>query len=71
MAKKILVMDDDPTIVDYLVDLFKDNGYETCFAYNATEGFEALKNEKPDLITLDLDMPEIAGPLFFTLCICL
>jgi len=65
MAKKILVMDDDPTIVDYLVDLFKDNGYETCFAYNATEGFEALKNEKPDLITLDLDMPEVAGPLFY------
>jgi CheY-like chemotaxis protein len=65
MAKKILVMDDDPTIVDYLVDLFKDNGYETCQAYDAAEGFEVLKNERPDLITLDLDMPEVAGPLFY------
>jgi len=65
MAKKILIMDDDPTFVDYLVDFFKDNGYETCFANAAAEGFEVLKREKPDIITLDLDMPEVAGPLFY------
>jgi len=65
MAKKILVMDDDPTIVDYLVDLFKDNNYETCAAYDAAEGFEVLEKEKPDLITLDLDMPGVKGPLFY------
>jgi CheY-like chemotaxis protein len=64
MAKKILVMDDDPIIVEYLVDLFKDNGYQTCFAYNAEEGFNQLKNEKPHLVTLDLDMPKITGPVF-------
>ena len=65
MAKKIMVMDDDPTIVDYLVDLFKDNGYETCSGNNAGEGFEVLQREKPDLITLDLDMPGVKGPLFY------
>jgi len=65
MAKKILILDDDPMIVDYLQDLFKDNGYETCFAYNAEEGFNVLQREKPDLITLDLDMPKITGPLFY------
>ncbi len=65
MAKKILIMDDDPTFVDYLTDFFKDNGYETCSANDAAGGFEVLKKEKPDLITLDLDMPEVAGPLFY------
>ncbi|MFH1488780.1 MAG: DVU0259 family response regulator domain-containing protein [Pseudomonadota bacterium] len=65
MAKKILIMDDDPIIVDYLADLFKDNGYETFTAYDAEEGFNVLTREKPDLITLDLDMPKITGPLFY------
>jgi len=65
MVKKIMIVDDDPIIVDYLKDLFNDNGYETCFAYNAEEGFNVLKDEKPDLMTLDLDMPKITGPLFY------
>ena len=65
MGKKILVLDDDPIVVDYLTDLFKDNGYETFHAYNAEEGFDLLQSEKPDLITLDLDMPKITGPLFY------
>ena len=65
MGKKILILDDDPMIVDYLKDLFTDNGYETCFAYNAEQGFDVLQSEKPDLITLDLDMPKITGPLFY------
>lgn len=65
MTKKIFIMDDDPIIVEYLVDLFCDNGYKTCFAYNSEEGLKVLEKEKPDLITLDLDMPKIAGPLFY------
>ncbi|MBW1710427.1 MAG: response regulator [Deltaproteobacteria bacterium] len=63
MAKKILVIDDDPNIVDYLVVLFKDNGYETCSATDGVEGLDKVKTEKPDLITLDLDMPERWGTI--------
>jgi CheY-like chemotaxis protein len=65
MAKKILVVDDDPVIVKYLETLFQDNGYET---YNASSGLEALdqiKAQKPDLITLDLEMPDEWGPRFY------
>ena len=65
MAKKIMILDDDPVFVDFLVDLFQDNGYDTCFAHNAEEGFNVLQNEKPDLLTLDLDMPKVTGPLFY------
>ncbi len=60
-----MILDDDPVFVDYLIDLFQDNGYETCSAYNAEEGFDVLESERPDLLTLDLDMPKVTGPLFY------
>jgi CheY-like chemotaxis protein len=65
MTKKILVVDDDPVIVKYLVNIFNDNGYETCTANDGAEAFEILKQENPDLITLDLEMPKEWGPKFF------
>lgn len=65
MSKKIMVVDDDPNIVDYLVEVFEDNGYTTCTATNGLEAFEVLTSEKPDLITLDLEMPEEWGPRFY------
>jgi len=65
MAAKILVIDDDPITVKYLVTLFNDNGYETCSASDGVEGFEILKKEKPDLITLDLQMSEEWGTRFY------
>ena len=65
MTKKILVVDDDPVIVKYLINIFNDNGYETCSANDGAEAFEVLKKENPDLITLDLEMPKEWGPRFF------
>jgi DNA-binding NtrC family response regulator len=65
MAKKILVIDDDPNIVKYLEALFNDNGYETFLAYDGTEAEEIVRSTKPDLITLDLDMPKEWGPRFY------
>jgi DNA-binding response OmpR family regulator len=65
MAKKVLVIDDDPNIVDYIVSVLTDNGYETCTASTGQSGFEMVKTEKPDLITLDLDMPEGWGTTLY------
>jgi leucyl aminopeptidase len=50
MAKKILVIDDDPVILKYLKTLFEDNGYQTCTAGSSMEGLQLVRAEKPDLI---------------------
>ena len=65
MPKKILIIDDDPVIVKYLEAVFSDNGYATCSASSSSEGLEVVKREKPDLITLDLQMPGEWGPRFY------
>jgi CheY-like chemotaxis protein len=65
MAKKIMVIDDDPIIVKYLVALFSDNGYETCSASDGVQALETVKAACPDLITLDLEMPQEWGSRFY------
>lgn len=65
MTKKIMIVDDDPTITKYLETVFKDNGYDTCIAENGKDAVEVFKAHTPDLITLDLEMPEDWGPRFF------
>ena len=65
MPKRILVIDDDPHTVKYLVTLFQDHGYGTLSAADGKEGAEILKEEIPDLITLDLDMSKEWGPKFY------
>ena len=61
MAKKIMIIDDDPVIVKYLETLFSNNGYKTCVAVDGSEGINVLKREKPDLITLDVLLPDANG----------
>ncbi|GAB6904228.1 Response regulator receiver protein [Desulfosarcina cetonica] len=65
MPKKILIIDDDPIVVKYLEAVFSDNGYETCSASSTSEGLAVVRKEKPDLITLDLQMPGEWGPRFY------
>ncbi|WP_028326056.1 DVU0259 family response regulator domain-containing protein [Desulfatirhabdium butyrativorans] len=65
MPKKIMVIDDDPIIVSYLETLFQDNGYETCTASDGLQAMEVVQRERPDLITLDLEMPNEWGSRFY------
>lgn len=65
MTKKIMIVDDDPAITKYLDTVFKDNGYETCIAENGKDAVGLFEEQSPDLITLDLEMPEDWGPRFF------
>ena len=61
MAKNILVVDDEPDVVTYFTTLLEENGYETRSANNGTEAMAAIAAQRPDLITLDITMPEQSG----------
>jgi CheY-like chemotaxis protein len=64
-TKKILIVDDEPGVVAYLEMLLQDNGYETASAANGEEALTKARSDKPDLITLDISMPESSGARFF------
>ncbi len=61
MIKKILIIDDEPNVITYLSTLLEDNGYSTCSTLNADDGFQKAIEDSPDLITLDLLMPDKTG----------
>ncbi|MBD3382209.1 MAG: response regulator [candidate division Zixibacteria bacterium] len=65
MAKKILIVDDEQDVIIFLQTLLNAEGYETVTAMDGSEALEKLKAEKPDLITLDLQMPKNTGTDFY------
>ncbi len=67
MAKRILVVEDDTSIRELLVELLESEGYEVSSAVNGLEGIRHLQNNpKPDLILVDLMMPVMDGYTFRT-----
>ena len=59
--KKILIVDDDPYILMSLDFLMKKNKFEVFVARNGTEALEQIKTNQPDLILLDIMMPDVDG----------
>jgi len=65
MAKKILILEDELHVVNYLKNIFEDNGYQTMAAPDGEEGYRLMEQHRPDLITLDLQMPHQRGTKFY------
>ena len=61
MPQKILVVDDDPDILDALTMILESQGYKVVTARDGIEGLANLKAENPDLMVLDLLMPKMDG----------
>jgi len=59
--KKILIVDDEPAIIEVLSARLKSIGYEVCSACDGIEAVEAVKSEKPSLIIMDVLMPRMTG----------
>lgn len=60
--KTILIIDDDPTVLHLLKNLLsKNHGYDVIIAHDGKSGLDLTLQERPDLILLDVMMPDISG----------
>lgn len=59
--KQILLVDDDPDFVEAVKVIVESGGYDVQVAYDGQEGLEAVAEQKPDLIVLDVMMPVMNG----------
>jgi len=62
---RLLLIDDDPSLLDALTLAFEDAGYEVLVARDGLSGLELVSREKPDLVVSDINMPRLDG---FALC---
>jgi two-component system, OmpR family, KDP operon response regulator KdpE len=61
MSVKLLVIDDDSAVTDLLSLLLKSNGFEVTATNNSTEGLSMIRDLSPDVVILDLMMPDMDG----------
>ena len=64
MGKKILIADDDPTLVCLLGSYLGERGFDIVVARDGDEAMRKLENEHPDLVILDVVMPKVNGYAF-------
>ncbi len=61
MAKKVLLVDDEPHLVKAMEARLKAGGYEVTCAYDGQEGIDKARQDKPDCVILDHMMPKMDG----------
>lgn len=57
----VLVVDDDQDLCESLWDLFRDNSYRTCLAHNVRDAAEAIKQQRHNVVLIDMKLPEGHG----------
>lgn len=60
-GERILIIEDNPMNMELTTDLLEAEGYEIIKAYTAVKGISLAKNECPDLILMDIGLPEMDG----------
>ena len=60
-ARKILIIDDEPTIADTLAVIFSSSGYDSRSVYSAEQALETLEQWRPDLAIIDVVLPGMNG----------
>lgn len=61
MSARILIIDDDDAVTELFSLLLKVHGYEVLTANDGVTGIQRIEQERPDLVLLDLMMPEMDG----------
>lgn len=61
MSKTILIVEDNELNMKLFRDLLEAHGYKTLQARNGNDAFKYAKSEKPDLVLMDIQLPEVSG----------
>lgn len=61
MTKKVLIVEDNELNMKLFDDLLTANGYDTCKTRDGREVLDIARSEKPDLILMDIQLPEVSG----------
>ena len=64
MAKKILIIDDDPTLIKVVQPFLESHDFAITIATDGEQGIEMVQKQRPDLIILDVQMPKMNGYTF-------
>jgi len=61
MAKKILIVEDEQNLVNNLAEKLRAEGYSVLTAFDGEEGWNKIRNDKPELVILDIMLPGLDG----------
>ncbi len=56
-----IVVEDEPDVMDYITSVLKDEGFRVFAALDGAEAFRLIRRHRPDLVTLDISLPERSG----------
>jgi DNA-binding response OmpR family regulator len=65
IMKKVVVIEDDPDVIALIRDVFDSQNIDACFFSSSTDGLKEIIKTHPDLVIMDLMMPNISG---FEIC---
>jgi len=66
--KKLVIVDDESGIVDEVKDFFSEEGFEVHTADTGREGIEVIHRVQPDVLILDIKLPDISGLEVLKIC---
>ena len=61
MEKKILIVDDEDDVIEFVSTVLKENGFVPVVARNGEEALDMIREDRPDLIVMDILMPKQSG----------
>ncbi|MDP8218885.1 MAG: response regulator [Candidatus Theseobacter exili] len=61
IEKKILIVDDEKTLCELYTEMLEEEGFQVFYAFNGQSALDIFKEKKPDLVLLDVKMPEMDG----------
>jgi len=61
MEKKILIVEDEDDVIEFVSTVLRENGFSTVIARNGEEALERIREDRPDLVIMDVLMPKQSG----------